>query len=64
MTLKWRVAGSYRVSNPVHLAAIKSSSFNGHQWVERVNQPDPSTEKSEIVDWRNVLIDRDLFPIT
>ena len=34
---------------------------NGYK---RVNQPDPSAEKSETVDWRYVIKDRDLFSIT
>ena len=31
---------------------------NGYK---RVNQPDPSAEKSETVDWRYVIRDTDLF---
>ena len=34
---------------------------NGYK---RVNHPDPSAEKSETVDWRYVIRDRDLFSIT
>ena len=40
---------------------LRSMVTNGYK---RVNQPDPSAEKSETVDWRYVIRDRDLFSIT
>ena len=40
---------------------LRSMVTNGYK---RVNQPDPSAEKSETVDWRYVIKDRDLFSIT